>query len=94
MAEITDDRLARIEDTLDKVSDAIVALARVEEKIADLETRREEGHERLNRISTKVDNIDSGVITMRERMNILTKICWLVGAGVLSSLFAHLQSML
>jgi hypothetical protein len=94
MAEITDDRLARIEDKLDKVSDAIVALARVEEKIADLETRREEGHERLNRISTKVDNIDSGVITMRERMNILTKICWLVGAGVLSSLFAHLQSML
>ena len=43
MAEITDDRLARIEDKLDKVSDAIVALARVEEKIADLETRREEG---------------------------------------------------
>lgn len=94
MAEITDDRLARIEDKLDKVSDAIVALARVEEKIADLETRREEGHERLNKISTKVDNIDSGVITMRERVNVLTKICWLVGAGVLSSLFAHMQSIL
>jgi len=94
MAEITDDRLARIEDKLDKVSDAIVALARVEEKIADLETRREEGHERLNRISTKVDSIDSGVITMRERVNVLTKICWLVGAGVLSSLFAHMQSIL
>jgi len=94
MAEITDDRLARIEDKLDKVSDAIVALARVEEKIADLESRREEGHERLNRISTKVDNIDSGVITMRERVNVLTKICWLVGAGVISSLFAHIQSIL
>ena len=94
MAEITDDRLARIEDKLDKVSDAIVALARVEEKIADLETRREEGHERLNRISMKVDNIDSGVITMRERVNVLTKICLLVGAGVVSSLIAHMQSIL
>ena len=41
-----DIRLQRIEDKLDKMSDAIVALARVEEKITDLEVRRAEGHER------------------------------------------------
>lgn len=91
---LTDDRLQRIEDKLDKMSDAIVALARVEEKITDLETRRAEGHERLNRMSRKMDDIDSLVISMRERMAVMTKIMWLVGAGVISSLMTHLPEIM
>ena len=49
-----DIRLQRIEEKLDKLADVVVGMARVEEKIIDLETRRAEGHERLNRISSKV----------------------------------------
>ena len=88
------DRLQRIEDKLDKMSDAIVALARVEEKITDLEVRRAEGHERLNRMSSKMDDIDGIVISMRERMAVMTKIMWLVGAGVISTLMTHLPEIL
>lgn len=94
MDQHTDDRLQRIEDKLDKMSDAIVALARVEEKITDLEVRRAEGHERLNRMSGKMDDIDGIVISMRERMAVMTKIMWLVGAGVISSLMTHLPEIL
>lgn len=94
MDQHTDDRLQRIEDKLDKMSDAIVALARVEEKITDLEVRRAEGHERLNRMSSKMDDIDGIVISMRERMAVMTKIMWLVGAGVISSLMTHLPEIL
>ena len=88
------DRLQRIEEKLDKMSDAIVALARVEEKITDLEVRRSEGHERLNRLSSKIDDVDTHVTSMRERVNVMTKIMWLVGAGVISSLMAHLPEII
>ena len=89
-----DIRLQRIEDKLDKMSDAIVALARVEEKITDLEVRRAEGHERLNRMSKKLDDVDSHVTSMRERMAVMTKIMWVVGTAVLGVASTHLQDIL
>ena len=89
-----DIRLQRIEDKLDRMADAIVALARVEEKITDLELRRQEGHERLNRMSRKLDTVDSHVTSMRERMNVMTKIMWAVGTAVVAAIATHLQDIL
>ena len=89
-----DVRLQRIEDKLDRMADAIVALARVEEKITDLELRRQEGHERLNRMSRKLDTVDSHVTSMRERMAVMTKIMWAVGTAVVAAIMTHLQEML
>ena len=93
--QMNDDiRLQRIEDKLDRMADAIVALARVEEKITDLELRRQEGHERLNRMSKKLDLVDSHVTSMRERMNVMTKIMWVVVTAVVAAVMTHLQEML
>jgi uncharacterized coiled-coil protein SlyX len=89
-----DIRLQRIEEKLDKLADVVVGMARVEEKIIDLETRRSEGHERLNRISNKVDEIDSHVISMRERMNVVSKVLWVMSAGVITAIITHFQEML
>ena len=94
MGKMNDDRLQRIEEKLDKLADVIVGMARVEEKIADLETRRAEGHERLNRMSAKLDEVDAHVISMRERMNVISKVMWVVGAGVITALVTHFQDML
>jgi len=91
---MNEDRLQRIEDKLDKLSDVVVGMARVEEKIVDLEVRRAEGHERLNRMSAKLDDVDSHVISMRERMNVISKVVWLIGAGVITALITHFQEML
>lgn len=91
---MSEERLQRIEEKLDKLADVVVGMARVEEKIIDLETRRAEGHERLNRISSKMDDIDHHVISMRERMNVISKVMWLIGAGVITALITHFQEML
>ena len=89
-----EDRLKRIEEKLDKVADVVVGMARVEEKIIDLETRRAEGHERLNRISVKVDEIDNHVVSMRERMNVITKVMWVVVAGIIGAFIASVQTVI
>lgn len=91
---MSEERLQRIEEKLDRLADVVVGMARVEEKIVDLETRRAEGHERLNRISSKMDDIDHHVISMRERMNVISKVMWLIGAGVITALITHFQEML
>lgn len=75
---IETDRLDRIEEKIDRLSDAIVQLARVEEKISDLEVRREEQHQRLNNLSKKIDSIDTHVTTLVEKVNIMQRVGWIV----------------
>ena len=72
------DRLDRIEEKIDRLYDAIVQLARVEEKISDLEVRREEQHQRLNNLSKKIDSIDTHVTTLVEKVNIMQRVGWIV----------------
>jgi uncharacterized coiled-coil protein SlyX len=69
-------RLNRIEEKLDRMSEAIVQLARVEEKMGDLEVRRAEQHERMNRLSEKIDNIDTHVTTLVEKVAFMQKFAW------------------
>ena len=55
MAETTNTRLTRIEDKLDKLSDAMVSLARAEEKITSLHENQSNHFDRTNRLSAKID---------------------------------------
>ena len=82
-------RLDRIEGKIDKMTDAIIQLAKVEEKIADLEERREEQHERLNRLSGKIDNIENSVTSLVEKVAVNHKISWLVIGVCVAALAAQ-----
>jgi len=94
MAETQSIRLDRIEKKIDKLSDAITTLARVEEKISDLEQRRVESHERANRISANIDILDRKVTSLNEKVLVLNRVMWIVVAGVVGTIFAQLQGIL
>ena len=64
MAETSDSnakRLDRIEEKLDRLTDAMVAMARAEEKIIALQDDHENMRERLNKLSVKLDEIQKSV---------------------------------
>ena len=88
------DRLSRIEQKIDKLSDAIVQLARVEEKIADLEVRREEQHQRLNNLSKKIDSIDTHVTTLVEKGNVMQRVGWIVLGVFVTGVSAQFFSLI
>lgn len=79
---------------IDKLSDAIVQLARVEEKIADLEIRREEQHERLNNLSKKIDSIDTHVTTLVEKVNVMQRVGWIVLGVFVTGVSAQFFSLI
>lgn len=74
----TSTRLDRIEQKLDKLSDAIISLARAEEKIGTLMSDHEKMHERLNRFSEKLDHIEKKVDDNSYNVNIISKLFWAV----------------
>jgi hypothetical protein len=82
-------RLDRIEDKIDKMSEAIIHLARVEEKIADLEERREEQHDRLNRLSLKLDSIEFHLTSVVQKVDVLHKINWLIISAFVTAIAAQ-----
>ena len=83
------DRLGRIEDKIDTMSDAIIALARVQEKVSDLENRRAEQHERMNQHSKKLDDIDIKVTTLMEKVNNIQMV-GLAAGGLIATIFLAL----
>lgn len=78
MADSTDTRLDRIESKLDKLADAMISLARAEEKIEAMSEEHEKQYERINRLSVKIDEIERIVLDNQRTVNLISKLFWVV----------------
>jgi len=87
-------RLERMEEKLDQIQVALVTLARVEEKIADLELRRQEQREEFLMSAKQIDLLDRKVTKIGEKTDIIGKVVWLVVAAVVSAIGAQLSQIL
>jgi hypothetical protein len=74
-------RFDRIEDKIDKLSDAIIALARAEEKILTLTSFSKQQSEQIQRVINRVDSIEEMVAANSSTINIINKIFWIIMAS-------------
>lgn len=73
-----DQRLDRIEEKIDKLSDAMISLARAEERLIAIEKQNFATYERMNKHSVKLDDIDDRVTRNENTINIVNKVFWIV----------------
>jgi len=78
MADSTNDRLGRIEEKLDKLADAMVSIARAEEKIEAMSDEHEKQYERINKLSVKIDEIERIVLDNQRTVQFMMKLFWVV----------------
>ena len=76
--ETQNQRLDRIEEKIDKLSDAMISLARAEEKLIAIEKNNHANFDRMNRFSQKLDDIEDKVIDNTRTISVITKMFWLV----------------
>ena len=79
-------RLDRIEEKIDKLADAMIALARAEEKLIAIEKNNHSNFERLNRFSQKLDDIEKKVDDNARTVHIINRIALIVGTGVIGGI--------
>ncbi len=79
-------RLDRIEEKIDKLADAMIALARAEEKLIAIEKNNHSNMERMNRFSMKLDDIEKKVDDNARTVLIINKIALIVGTGLVGGL--------
>ena len=72
----TEDRLNRIEEKIDKMAEAIILMARYEEKLDNYEKYRDESWARMNRFSEKLDRIEKKVDENAHTVGLINKLFW------------------
>ena len=78
MADTTNTRLTRIEEKLDKLADAMVSIARAEEKIEAMSDEHQKQYERINKLSQKIDDIEKVVLDNQRTVQFMHKLFWVV----------------
>ena len=83
-------RLDRIEEKIDKMSEAIIQMARLEAKIDNYEIYREESWKRMNKFSEKLDSIEKTVDDNHRTVSTINKLFWVAIVAIAGSIAAQL----
>lgn len=80
------DRLDRIEIKLDKLSEAVVSLARAEEKIISMEKFMHQQMDQILEMGKRLEGVEQRVTTNASTINIINKLFWIVMAAAATAI--------
>lgn len=83
-------RFDKLEVKIDKLSEAMISLARAEERLINLEAHNAHQYKRVNRLTERIDDVERSTNTQGNTITIIHRVVWLfivLGAGALLSLF-------
>ncbi len=83
-------RLDRIEDKMDKMSDVLVSLARFEEKMDAYNDYRNKSWERMNKFSAKLDVIEKMCDDNARTVHTINKLFWIALVALVSTIAAQI----
>jgi len=83
-------RLDRIEQKIDKLADAMISLARAEEKILALQDDHDNTRERLNKLSVKLDDIQKAVDDNARTVSVINKVVYAAMVAAVGAYVAHM----
>ena len=82
-------RLDKIEEKIDKLTDAMVSMARAEEKINALQDDHNKQYERMNKLSAKLDDISYKVDENARTVTLVNKLFWVVIVAASGAIATH-----
>jgi hypothetical protein len=90
MADSTSTRLDRIEEKIDKLSDAMILMVRAEEKLIALEQKYGAQYDRMNKFSEKLDKIEKTVNDNAHTVNTINKLFWIAIVAASAAIAANI----
>ena len=89
MADTQHTRLDRIEHKIDQLTEAMINLARMEEKVNNLKEDHDRAFERMNRLSQKLDEIEKKVEDNHRVVQLINKLFWIAVVAISGSIAAQ-----
>jgi hypothetical protein len=84
--EEQDDRLLRIEQKVDKLSDVIVSIARAEEKLLQLGTITDTLFKKVDHVNERITQMEKSSAETKALVNGFSKVAWVFTSGLLTAL--------
>ena len=90
---MTEDRLTRIEDKLDKLSNAVVTLARMEERMITLFKRMDHYDDAQKHMWERVRKLDETSASRGHTLRFMERIWWIVLTAAVGAGFVYMRTL-
>ena len=88
---MSDERLCRMETKLDKLSEAIVEMARMEERLLTIFKRLEHMDSAFKKYDDRVDEIEKQALIKGQKIAFTERLFWMVVTGAVGLAFVFLR---
>ena len=90
---MTDERLTRIEDKLDKLSNAVVTLARMEERMITIFKRMDNFDVQQKHMWDRVRKLDEISASRGQKLHFMERIWWIVLTAAVGAGFVYMRTL-
>ena len=88
---MNDERLSRMETKLDKLSEAVVAMARMEERMITVFKRLDMIDDAWKKYDNRMDEIENQALTRGQKIAFAERIFWMILTGAVGLCFVYLR---
>ena len=86
-----DERLTRVEDKIDKLSEAVVAMARMEERIVSAFKRMDVLVDYQNKMDSRLDEIERQALIRGQKIAFAERFFWMICTGAVGLAFVFMR---
>ena len=90
---MTDERLTRIEDKLDKLSHAVVTLARMEERMITVFKRMDNIDDHQKAMWDRIVKLDQITASIGQKLQFFERIWWIVFTASIGAFFVYMMTI-
>ena len=80
-------RLERVEEKLDKLSEAVISIARIEERVNTVLKHHDRFFNRLDKLEVRVETVENKSLMNTNAIGIAERFIWVVITSVVSMMF-------
>ena len=88
---MSEDRLSRMEEKLDRLSEAVVAMARMEERMLTIFKRMDKFDACAQKIDDRLDEMERQAIARGQKIAFAERVFWMICTGAVGLAFVYLR---
>lgn len=88
---MSEDRLHRMEEKIDRLSEAVVAMARMEERMLTLFKRMDKLDDILKKVDERMDSLEMAAIAREQKIAFAERIFWIICTAAVGLAFVYLR---
>ena len=88
---MSDQRLSRMEDKLDKLSEAIISMARMEERLVSVDKRMDKVDDVFKKFDDRIDDIERQAIARGQKIAFAERFFWMILTSAVGLCFVYLR---